>query len=92
VAVGALGIQNGATITTDQRKALGVATGLIAIAVRNVQLFLETREYSLRGDDLPRAVGAQFTRMLRSADLRCRSRSRFTVESLAGSVESALSQ
>jgi diguanylate cyclase (GGDEF)-like protein len=48
VAVGALGIQDGATITTDQRKALGVATGLIAIAVRNVQLFLETREYSLR--------------------------------------------
>jgi hypothetical protein len=48
VAVGALGIQDGATITTDQRKALGVATGLIAIAVRNVQLFLETRKYSLR--------------------------------------------
>jgi len=47
-AVGALGIQDGTTITTDQRKALGVATGLIAIAVRNVQLFLETREYSLR--------------------------------------------
>lgn len=48
VAVGVLGIHDGATITGDQRKALGVATGLIAIAVRNVQLFLETREYSLR--------------------------------------------
>ncbi len=48
VAVGVLGIHDGATITGDQRQALGVATGLIAIAVRNVQLFLETREYSLR--------------------------------------------
>ena len=48
VAVGVLGIHGGATIAGDQRKALGVATGLIAIAVRNVQLFLETREHSLR--------------------------------------------
>jgi diguanylate cyclase (GGDEF)-like protein len=48
VAVGVLGIQDGATLAADQRKALGVAAGLIAIAVRNVQLFLETREYSLR--------------------------------------------
>jgi len=48
VAVGVLGIHDGATITGDQRKALGVATGLIAIAVRNVQLFLETREHSVR--------------------------------------------
>ena len=48
VTVGVLGIHDGATITSDQRKALGAATGLIAIAVRNVQLFLETREHSLR--------------------------------------------
>jgi diguanylate cyclase (GGDEF)-like protein len=48
VAVGVLGIHDGPTLASDQRKALGVATGLIAIAVRNVQLFLETREYSLR--------------------------------------------
>jgi len=47
-AVGALGIQDGAAITNDQRKALGAATGLIAIAMRNVQLILATREYSLR--------------------------------------------
>ena len=46
--VGVLGIHDGAAITSDQRKALGVATGLIAIAVRNVQLFLETREHSVR--------------------------------------------
>jgi diguanylate cyclase (GGDEF)-like protein len=48
VAVGALGIHDAATITGDQRKALGAVTGLIAIAVRNVQLLLETRELSLR--------------------------------------------
>jgi len=47
-AVGVLGIDDGPTLPSDQRKALGVAAGLIAIAVRNVQLFLETREYSLR--------------------------------------------
>jgi diguanylate cyclase (GGDEF)-like protein len=48
VAVGALGINDSAAITSDERKALGAATALIAIAVRNVQLFLETREQSLR--------------------------------------------
>jgi diguanylate cyclase (GGDEF)-like protein len=47
-AVGVLGIHDAATITGDQRKALGAATGLIAIAVRNVQLLLETREHRLR--------------------------------------------
>ncbi len=48
VVVGVLGIYNGATVAGDQRKALGVATGLIAISVRNVQLLLETREQGLR--------------------------------------------
>jgi diguanylate cyclase (GGDEF)-like protein len=48
VAVGVFGIHDGATITSDQRKALGAATGLIAIAVRNVQLLMETREHSVR--------------------------------------------
>jgi diguanylate cyclase (GGDEF)-like protein len=48
VPVSVLGIVDGATMTSDQRRALGAATGLIAIALRNVQLFLETREHSLR--------------------------------------------
>ena len=48
VPVSVLGIVDGATMTADQRRALGAATGLIAIALRNVQLFLETREHSLR--------------------------------------------
>ena len=47
-AVGVLGIHDGATITGDQRQVLGIAAGLVAIAVRNVQLFLQTREQSLR--------------------------------------------
>jgi diguanylate cyclase (GGDEF)-like protein len=46
--VGVLGINDGVTITSDQRKALGAAAGLIAIAVRNVELLVETREHSLR--------------------------------------------
>jgi diguanylate cyclase (GGDEF)-like protein len=46
--IGVLGIQDASTVTSDQRKALGAAAGQIAIAVRNVQLFLETREHSLR--------------------------------------------
>jgi diguanylate cyclase (GGDEF)-like protein len=48
VPVSVLGIVDGGTMTSDQRRALGAATGLIAIALRNVQLFLETREHSLR--------------------------------------------
>jgi diguanylate cyclase (GGDEF)-like protein len=47
-AVGVLGIHNGSTLTLDDRKVLGGAAALIAIAARNVQLFLETRENSLR--------------------------------------------
>lgn len=46
--VGVLGIHDGATLTADQRKAVGAAAAFVAIAVRNVQLFLDTREHSLR--------------------------------------------
>jgi len=46
--VGVLGVRPGDTLTPDQRRSLGAAAALIAIAVRNVQLFLETREHSLR--------------------------------------------
>ena len=47
-AVSVLGIEDGASITGHERQALGVATGLIAIAVRNIQLFLETQELGIR--------------------------------------------
>jgi diguanylate cyclase (GGDEF)-like protein len=46
--VGVLGIRGGSTLTHDERKGLAAATGLIAIAVRNVHLFLETKEHGLR--------------------------------------------
>lgn len=46
--VGVLGIHDGAGITGDRRQTLGVITGLIAIAVRNVQLFLESQEQGWR--------------------------------------------
>jgi len=55
IIVGVVGIHKGAAMTADQRKALGLAVGLIALTVRNVQLFLETREYSQR-DSLTNCV------------------------------------
>jgi diguanylate cyclase (GGDEF)-like protein len=55
VPVGALGIQDGASMDGDQRRTLGGATALIAIAVRNVQLFGEARQHSVR-DDLTNCV------------------------------------
>lgn len=47
-AVGVLGIDDGITLASDDRKAIGAAAALIAIALRNVQLFDETREHSVR--------------------------------------------
>lgn len=47
-AAGVLGIQDGGSIERDARQALGAAASLIAIAVRNVQLFWETREHGVR--------------------------------------------
>jgi diguanylate cyclase (GGDEF)-like protein len=46
--VGVFGIHEGATLAVDERKAVGAAAAFMAIAVRNVQLFLETREHSQR--------------------------------------------
>ena len=47
-AVGALGIHDSGSLDESQRHALGAVAALIAIAVRNVQLFQETREHSVR--------------------------------------------
>jgi len=55
VVVGVLGVHKGGAMPVEQRKALGLAVALVAIAVRNVQLFLETREYSLH-DSLTNCV------------------------------------
>lgn len=47
-AVGALGVQSGMALSSDHRRELGAAAALIAIALRNVQLFGETRDHSVR--------------------------------------------
>jgi diguanylate cyclase (GGDEF)-like protein len=47
-AVGVLGIDDGDALASDDRKAIGTAAALIAAALRNVQLFEETRQHSIR--------------------------------------------
>ena len=47
-AVGVLGVENRPPVSDQQRRALAAAAALIAIAVRNVQLFLDTRDNSVR--------------------------------------------
>jgi diguanylate cyclase (GGDEF)-like protein len=47
-AVGVLGIPNGSSFTAAERRVLGAAAAIVAIAVRNVQLLTSTQEASLR--------------------------------------------
>jgi len=47
-AVGVLGVKNLPALAQEERKALGAAAALVAIAVRNVQLLEETRERGVR--------------------------------------------
>jgi diguanylate cyclase (GGDEF)-like protein len=46
--VGVLGIDDGTAVPPEDRKAIGAAAALIAIALRNVQVFGETQDYSVR--------------------------------------------
>ena len=46
--VGVLGIVNPSGLAHEERKMLGAAAAVAAIAIKNMQLFLETREYGLR--------------------------------------------
>jgi diguanylate cyclase (GGDEF)-like protein len=46
-AIGVLGLHEGIALGPGDRKALGAAAGLIAIALRNMQLFRETHEKSV---------------------------------------------
>jgi diguanylate cyclase (GGDEF)-like protein len=46
--VGVMGVRNVPPLNAEERKALGAAGALIAISVRNMQLFFETKELSLR--------------------------------------------
>jgi diguanylate cyclase (GGDEF)-like protein len=46
--IGVLGLNDAEGLQAVERKAIGAAAGLIAIALRNVYLFHETREHSVR--------------------------------------------
>jgi len=46
--IGVFGIVNTPAVAASARRALGAATNLVAIAMRNTQLLLETRDKSLR--------------------------------------------
>jgi diguanylate cyclase (GGDEF)-like protein len=48
VPVGVIGVCSVPRLSSEDRKALGAAAALIAISVRNMQMFLEMREMSLR--------------------------------------------
>lgn len=73
--VGVLGIHDGATVAGNHRTALGVATGLIAISVRNVQLLIETREHGVR-DQLTGCVNRGYGIEALDRELRLARRSR----------------
>jgi diguanylate cyclase (GGDEF)-like protein len=46
--VGVIGISGAQPLTTDQRNLIGAVATVVAIGVKNMQLFLQTRELSLR--------------------------------------------
>jgi diguanylate cyclase (GGDEF)-like protein len=46
--VGVMGVRNVPPLAPEERKALGAAGALIAISIRNMHLFYETKELSLR--------------------------------------------
>jgi diguanylate cyclase (GGDEF)-like protein len=46
--VGVMGVRMSPALSAEERKALGAAAALMAISVRNMQLFFEMRELSLR--------------------------------------------
>jgi diguanylate cyclase (GGDEF)-like protein len=46
--VGVMGVRNTPPLGAEERKALGAAGALMAISIRNMQLFYETKELSLR--------------------------------------------
>jgi diguanylate cyclase (GGDEF)-like protein len=75
VPVGALGIQDGASMDAGQRRTLGGATVLIAIAVRNVQLFGAARLTSVR-DGLTNCVNRGHGLEMLDLELRRARRSR----------------
>jgi diguanylate cyclase (GGDEF)-like protein len=75
VPIGVLGVTDTAALLAVERRAMGAAAGLVAIALRNVQLFSETREHSVR-DRLTGCFNREHCLETLDAELRRARRSR----------------
>ncbi len=73
--VGVLGIHDGSALTVDDRRGIGTAAALIAIALKNVQMFGEAREYSVR-DGLTGCFNREHALTTLDGELRRAKRSR----------------
>jgi diguanylate cyclase (GGDEF)-like protein len=74
-AIGALGLSNGAPLTGSRRRMLAAAASLLAVSVKNAQLFRDTRENSLR-DGLTGCVNRTHGVEMTAVELRRARRSR----------------
>jgi diguanylate cyclase (GGDEF)-like protein len=84
--IGVLGIHDGTTLAPDELKVLGAATVFIALAVRNVHQFLETKEYSLR-DGLTTCFNRAHGLELLDQELRRARRSRLPLSILMFDID-----
>jgi diguanylate cyclase (GGDEF)-like protein len=74
-AIGALGLSRGAPLTESQARVLAAASALLAVSVKNAQLFRDTRENSLR-DGLTGCFNRTHGVEMTDAELRRARRSR----------------
>ncbi|HEV3216561.1 MAG TPA: GGDEF domain-containing protein [Vicinamibacterales bacterium] len=74
-AIGALGVSKGAPLTGSRRRMLAAAASLLAVSVKNAQLFRDTRENSLR-DGLTGCVNRTHGVEMTEVELRRARRSR----------------
>ena len=67
--VGVVGVRNAPNVSASERHALGAATSLLAIAIRNSQLLAQTQESSIR-DSLTGCFNRAYAMEALSAELR----------------------
>ena len=67
--VGVVGVRNAPSVSASERHALGAATSLLAIAIRNSQLLAQTQESSIR-DSLTGCFNRAYAMEALSAELR----------------------
>ena len=67
--VGVVGVRNAPRVSASERHALGAATSLLAIAIRNSQLLAQTQESSIR-DSLTGCFNRAYAMEALSAELR----------------------